>query len=126
MWHIKTVRSTSILLCSVAYLINLFPVYNSLKVKSSKNVLEISKRANYLGFVLYFIISVLGVYNIGIKVDQNILNDIGKEKSIESIVLRIIFLLILSMHIPFVFFTSKESMLIIVDEYNRMSISKAL
>jgi hypothetical protein len=78
----------------------------------------------------YVIVGFVGIYSFGIKLDTNMLVNIGVDYTDnvypEAFVMQALFIIILSCHIPFVFFAGKESLLIIIDELMRSSLSYAL
>ena len=92
--------------------------------------------ASLLVTILYVTLAVISLYTFGSSIGsddtatilKNLGNECIKDSSCpwESTVLRYIFLVVLACHIPFIFFSGKESLLIIIDELDRKSISKAL
>jgi amino acid permease len=124
---ISSIKGVAIIIVAFSMQQNLFPMYNSLRVKTNKEALRATLYTVFICGCVYLAIPLLGLFFFGHVVDQNILNNIAVEQDkVPSIVLRVIFLLVLGCHVPFIFFTGKESTLIIVDEIMRNSISKAL
>jgi len=80
---------------------------------------------------LYLLLAFIGLYMFGSAVETSILTNIadqcaGEDCPTTSIVLRFIFMIVLACHIPFIFFSGKEGMLIVIDELDRKTISTAL
>ena len=82
---------------------------------------------------IYLAFGILGVFMFGHKVQPSVLDSVGAECAAvgsqcpwEAYVLRLLFLTVLACHIPFVFFSGKEGVLIVIDEIDRRSISAAL
>ena len=84
---------------------------------------------------LYALVSIIALYMFGDEKCENISTILHMIESQEkpdgtapweSLTLRIIFVVVLFCHIPFIFFSGKEAELIAIDELDRKSISKAL
>lgn len=56
----------------------------------------------------------ISVYSFGIHIHGDILQNVEEVEEWESYVLRVIFLLVMSTHTPFIFFIGKESLLAII------------
>ena len=124
---LNMIKGLSIIAVSTPFHTNLFPVYNALREQTNENCMKACHQTVGALTTVYLLMAGLTMFFFGTTLDQNVLNNVIFEgKTWESMVLRIMFLLILACHVPFVFFNCKESILIMVDEFNRQSISKAL
>lgn len=77
------------------------------------------------------IVALISIAMFGENMTTVVLTDIGTathngKAFWESYVTQITFMVVLSCHIPFIFFAGKEAILIIIDEVDRKSISNAL
>ena len=75
---------------------------------------------------VYLSVGILSIYVFGSALHASVLENVDEEDNLYSLVIRIAFMIVLACHIPYVFFPTKESLLIMVDEVLRKSMSKAL
>ena len=79
---------------------------------------------------IYTLVSICGLISFGKAINDSILVNVGRKYTEhvywESYMMQVLFLIILACHIPYLYFSGKESLLIIVDELMRRSTSFAL
>ena len=110
-----------------AYHINLFPTYNSLGTnKSNKTGMKAVAIGSSMSFGIYVSLGILSIYMFGTDLEASVLKNVSEENNVYSYIIRIAFLLVLGCHIPYIFFPTKESFLIIFDEAENKSMTKAL
>jgi hypothetical protein len=79
-----------------------------------------------LSFSIYICLGILSIYVFGSELHASVLKNVNEEDNVFSLIIRACFLVVLACHIPYVFFPTKESLLIMVDELQRKSMSKAI
>lgn len=123
----ELVTGLNIIVLAYAYQINLFPTYNSLGAnKSNKTGLDAVAVAQGLSIIIYVSLGVLSIYIFGSDLEASVLKNVDEEKNIYSYIIRVAFLVVLGCHIPYIFFPTKESLLIIVDQATNASMTKAI
>jgi hypothetical protein len=76
---------------------------------------------------VYLTVSLVAIYMFGSLISSNVLDNVGNEGATwAALVLRFAFLLVIGCHIPYIFFSGKESLLIMIDEVTRQTISRSL
>ena len=102
-------------------------MYNNLHDRTNKNAMKAVNLALGATSLIYITVAFLGIFFFGSVLKQSILKNIGNEGDLwESYFLRFVFAIVIGCHIPFLFFPGKEALLIIIDEFNRKTISKSL
>ncbi len=104
-----------IILLAYGFQPTFYPVYEALEVKNDRNGNIFTIIALLLVFVVYTIVSFIGVYAYGSSVEDNILVNLDRKSNAFSYILLIFFMVISAMHIPVIFYLGKESVLIVVD-----------
>ena len=91
-----------------------FPIYNSLKVKSYYNGMLFTFLGVTFCFLIYMMVLFVSIYSFGTKIEGDVLLNVEEVDEWESFILRVVFLLVMSTHTPFIFFIGKESLLAII------------
>ena len=117
-----------------SYQQNVFPIFSELRIKTNAEYKKVSLTGLPLTASIYFIVGTICTLMFGSSLQSSVLLNIGEarygptdNKSFwEAYVCQISFMIVLFCHIPFIFFSGKEAMLIVIDEISRKSISNAL
>jgi len=126
-FDMNLVTGTNIMMLAYAYQTNLFPTYNSLgQNKSTKTAIKAITIAQGLSLLIYISVGIISVYMFGSSLNEDVLDNVDKEKNIYSYILRSAFLVVLACHIPYNFFPTKEAFLILYDEFKNKSMEKAI
>lgn len=116
---------------SLNFHINLFAIHSQQKDKRISYSIRLIVGALLLVELMYYIFSITTIFQYGTELNASVLVNIGRKYEdnklyVESWIMQITFLIVMAAQIPFIFFSAKESLLIMVDEVLRRSISHAL
>lgn len=112
----------------------MFPIFAELKNKTNEEYQRVSARGLPLTGVFYVTVGIICCLMFGSQLQSSVLLNIGEARHNdgdgrafwEAYICQISFMIVLMCHIPFIFFSGKEAILITVDELQRKSISNAL
>ena len=120
--------AVAVFMTAYSFQFNLFPVLSSLKTKTDAEGNKAIIMSLSMAMAIYITLSFLAIYTFGSLLRPDIMKNVGDiiGHDLISIALRIAFAIVIVCHIPYVFFSCKESFLIIVDESDRRTVSKEL
>ena len=116
-FDLNLVTGFNIIVLAMGYHTNLFPTYNAFGAKKSNKLgLQAIVVASVLSTLIYITLGILSIYIFGTDLEASVLDNVDQETNVYSYIIRACFLLVLAFHIPYIFFVTKESLLIIYDE----------
>ena len=111
------VTGINIMLFAVGYQITLFPTMDSLgKDQVATQGMKVVSVALGLMFPIYLSVAILSIYTFGSDLDTSVLVNVGKEGNAYALIIQATFLVVIGIHIPFYYFPTKESLLLIIEE----------
>jgi len=111
------VNSINVTITTYGFIINLFPITEGMKDKSSTNVMKAVALALFFCFATYLVLTLCCLQIYGSSIDINLFQNIVEDKNWLSYLVRLIFLVIFFTNIPFVFYPGKLSVVNIIAEY---------
>ena len=91
--------------------------------RTTKGALDASGLGLIMSYLLYAAMGILAIYVFGTGISSSVMDNIDIETTWSSYVIRLSFMVVLACHIPYIFFSGKESLLLCVDEIRRRSMS---
>lgn len=124
------IQAIVIMFTACNFQVNLFPIHSHQIDKSVGATVKYISCSMVLVQSLYFALAICCIFMFGSTLNSSVLENIGEpyqgEVGLGSYVSQGLFLVILACHIPYLYYSGKESLLIIIDEIMRKSISMTL
>jgi amino acid permease len=118
--------SLSVVIVAYAFHYNIFNIQDQLQDKSSTNTLAATGLGLLFAFIIYVTVGILGIYSFGSAININMLQNVGQIQTFSNLLIRFSFWLVLACHIPYTFFPLNQTLLILVDEFRRNTLSQAI
>jgi amino acid permease len=122
----KTITAISVYIFAFGVQINVYAMYTSLKDKTTITAMKATMLTMIMALSLYVVLSIVVIYLFGSNIKETFLNNLDDFPNPMSYAIRIIFLIIVVFHVPFIFFACKDFMLTIIDELMRNSVSSLM
>lgn len=94
--------------------------------KSTHRFLTSTLICNSFVGVVYICLGLLCLSMFGLEIQSNVLLNMATRPGIASTFMRLIFSVVLVAHIPYVFFPTKEALLVLIDECLNNSVSEKI
>ena len=133
--HWGTISALSAVMVAYSYQQNVMPIYSELRNKTNEEYKKVSLGGLPLTGSIYVMVGIICSLMFGDKLQSSILLNLGEatwerngetHSFWEAWICQVSFCIVLCCHVPFIFFSAKEAVLIMVDELQRKSISNAL
>ena len=130
--ELDTISALSVTMLAYSYQQNVYLIFSALKTKTNEEYKRVNLYGTMLTACIYFTLAIVSIFMFGEALDTQVLKNIGEARTAdgkpfwEAYIVQISFSIVLLCHIPFIFTSGKEGLLIIIDEIMRKSISNAL